>query len=98
MSGGGIVTRRYRITGRVQGVFFRASTRSQAMALDMTGYAINLADGSVEVLATGTGTAHRSLHDWLQQGPEAAIVDAVTVETVSAAETAEFALTGFRTG
>ncbi len=92
------VTRRYRVTGRVQGVFFRASTRAQALSLEMVGHAINLADGSVEVLATGTEMAHRQLHAWLQRGPEAAIVDSVTVESISAPAVAKPAPAGFTTG
>ena len=94
----GAVTRRYRVTGRVQGVFFRASTRKQALALDMTGHAINLADASVEVLATGSETAHRQLHAWLQQGPEAAIVESVIVEMTTAPAVADPAPAGFTTG
>ena len=46
---------RFCITGKVQGVFFRASTRKQALRLGLRGYAKNLADGSVEVLAVGKG-------------------------------------------
>ena len=87
------VTRRYRITGRVQGVFFRASTQARAQALGISGYAVNLADGSVEVLATGTEVAHRQLHAWLQRGPDAADVVSVTAVPV-----ADAAPTGFSTG
>ncbi len=90
---GPVITRRYRVTGRVQGVFFRASTREQARALDMSGHAINLADGSVEVLATGNEAAHRQLRAWLQHGPEAA-----AVASVRAVAVADPAPAGFTTG
>ena len=46
-------TARFLISGRVQGVFFRASTREQALALGLSGVARNLADGRVEVIACG---------------------------------------------
>ena len=66
--------------GRVQGVFFRASTRSEALRLGLTGYAKNLPDGSVEVLACGADPALDELERWLHAGPPAARVDAVTRE------------------
>lgn len=66
--------RRCRVTGRVQGVFFRATTREQARRLGLTGYARNLPDGSVEVLACGEGPALQALQDWLRQGPPLAEV------------------------
>ena len=70
--------RRYRVTGRVQGVFFRASTRTAALDLGLCGYAKNLDDGSVEVLACGSAAALDALDEWLQQGPPTAQVDSVT--------------------
>lgn len=69
---------RFCITGKVQGVFFRASTREQALRLGLRGYAKNLADGSVEVLAVGKGDAIDALEQWLRAGPPNARVDAVT--------------------
>jgi len=69
--------RLFSIKGRVQGVFFRDSTRRVAEALDITGYAINLADGNVEVLACGERDAIDKLAAWLQDGPQMARVDAV---------------------
>ena len=65
------------MTGRVQGVFFRASTRSVAEPLSIHGLAINLADGSVEVRACGDDAAIDQLVDWLHQGPRNASVTAV---------------------
>lgn len=65
---------RCHVAGRVQGVFFRASTREQARALGLTGYARNLPDGRVEVLACGEAQALQVLRDWLAVGPPAAVV------------------------
>jgi acylphosphatase len=71
-----------RVTGRVQGVWFRASTRQQAQPLGIRGYARNLPDGSVEVLACGEEAALRSLKAWLRRGPPMARVDDLTCQTV----------------
>jgi acylphosphatase len=69
--------RRFRITGRVQGVFFRDSTRQQACKLGLTGNARNMPDGSVEVVACGSEDALLRLEDWLQSGPPMASVASV---------------------
>jgi acylphosphatase len=68
------VCRKFKISGRVQGVFFRASTRDVAVPLSLKGHAINLPDGSVEVRACGDDDAIEKLREWLQQGPRNAIV------------------------
>lgn len=68
---------RFVITGKVQGVFFRAGTREQALALGLRGHARNMDDGSVEVLAAGDAAAIDRLHAWLRRGPPLARVDAV---------------------
>ena len=49
---------RFLVEGRVQGVFFRASTREQALGLGLRGHAVNLDDGTVEVLAVGDAAVH----------------------------------------
>ena len=67
----------FRVSGKVQGVFYRASTREQAMALGLTGYAKNLPDGAVEVLACGDAEAVAALERWLWEGPPAARVEEV---------------------
>lgn len=67
------------VSGKVQGVFFRASTRQQALQLGIHGYAKNLSDGRVEVLAIGDTEAVSRLERWLWQGPPAARVDVVLV-------------------
>lgn len=69
--------RLFRVTGHVQGVFFRASTQTAARDLGLSGYAKNLDDGSVEVLACGSVAALDALGDWLREGPPMARVDSV---------------------
>jgi len=71
---------RCRVSGRVQGVFYRASTRERALALGLRGYARNLPDGSVEVLACGPEAAVRELEAWLWEGPPLARVTQVRCE------------------
>jgi acylphosphatase len=78
----GWIARRCHVSGRVQGVYFRASTRDRANELGVTGYARNLADGRVEVLACGAPSAVQQLCDWLWHGPPAARVDEVATEEV----------------
>ena len=68
---------RFIVSGRVQGVFFRASTRTEALRLGLNGYARNVADGSVEVLASGDAAALDELQRWLHVGPPAARVASV---------------------
>jgi acylphosphatase len=68
---------RFLISGKVQGVWFRASTRDQALRLGLRGCASNLADGRVEVLAVGDAEGIEHLANWLQHGPPLARVDVV---------------------
>jgi acylphosphatase len=81
------------VSGRVQGVFYRASAREQALVLGLAGHAKNLSDGCVEVLASGSADALEVLERWLWQGPAAAQVEAVSRE-----EMPEQVLRGFRIG
>ena len=69
--------RQFKVTGRVQGVFFRVSTRDVAVPLNLNGYAINLPDGSVEVRACGDDVAITDLVDWLHKGPPHSEVESV---------------------
>ena len=68
---------RFLVSGKVQGVFFRASTREQALKLGLRGHAKNLADGRVEVLAEGDAAALDALERWLHVGPPMARVESV---------------------
>lgn len=70
------------VSGRVQGVYYRASTRRRAQELGLAGWVRNLPDGRVEVLATGAEHALRELQDWLWQGPPHAQVTDVHCERV----------------
>lgn len=57
------------VSGKVQGVWFRASTQHQAQSLGISGHAVNLVDGRVEVLACGSAASLAALEAWLWQGP-----------------------------
>ena len=74
-----------RVRGRVQGVWFRASTAERASGLGLHGRAENLPDGSVLVHAAGAAEAVSALVEWLHRGPPLARVDAVEVETIDPA-------------
>ena len=63
------------VRGRVQGVFFRASTQREARRLGLTGSVKNRADGGVEILAEGDEAVLREVVRWAQRGPSAARVD-----------------------
>ena len=75
--------RRCLIEGRVQGVFFRASTRAQALRLSITGWAKNLVDGRVEVVMFGEPQHLEQLQQWLQHGPPLARITHVACEPCS---------------
>ncbi len=90
------VARRCLVSGRVQGVYYRASARERARAAGVTGHARNLADGRVEVLACGDEAAVQAFIEWLWIGPAAAKVSDVLIEEL-ALETFE-PPADFRTG
>jgi len=71
---------RFYVSGRVQGVFFRASTRERAQALGLAGEVRNLPDGRVAVTACGPPVALASLQQWLREGPPQAVVSDVLRE------------------
>jgi len=76
---------RARVCGRVQGVWFRASTAERAAALGLRGRAENMPDGSVLVQVAGASAAVEALVEWLHRGPPLARVDAVEVEAIEPA-------------
>lgn len=82
--------RKFRVTGRVQGVFFRASTQTAARDLGVSGSAVNLPDGSVEVFACGGKAELDELARWLRNGPPMAQVAAVESETLAYRELDDF--------
>ena len=71
------VARHITVTGRVQGVFFRAWMRDQATGLGVTGWVRNCPDGRVDAHIEGEETAVRQLIERLHEGPPAAQVDDV---------------------
>jgi acylphosphatase len=79
------------VSGYVQGVFFRSSTRDEARRLGMTGWVRNLPDGRVEVMASGTESQLQALQQWLRRGPPGA-----RVENVSCTPAPEQAFEGFQ--
>jgi acylphosphatase len=76
------VARRCLVSGRVQGVYYRASAQQRARAAGIAGHARNLDDGRVEVLVCGDEGLVREFIDWLWIGPSAAKVTQVTVEVI----------------
>lgn len=68
------------VTGRVQGVWFRAATRDKAKQLGVNGYVWNLASGAVEFVAEGDDSEVDRLLQWARQGPPLARVDEMDVE------------------
>lgn len=74
------------VRGRVQGVFFRESTKQYALNLDLRGWVRNCSDGSVELIATGDPDNVSALLEWLPSGPVMARVDGLTIEELSNSE------------
>lgn len=73
----GLIRRRIRVHGRVQGVWFRESARRHAIALDVAGWIRNVPDGSVEAMAEGQRASVEAFVAWCGEGPAGARVDAV---------------------
>ena len=76
------IGRHVRVTGRVQGVFFRAWTRDQAREVGVSGWVRNCADGSVEAHFEGDRTAVEKLIELMREGPPSARVEGVEVTQV----------------
>lgn len=74
---------RFLVSGRVQGVSFRASTQARGRALGLTGWVRNLPDGRVEIQAGGDPEAMLAFEHWLGQGPELARVTALEVDDLA---------------
>ncbi|TAN47763.1 MAG: acylphosphatase [Methylococcaceae bacterium] len=73
------------VSGRVQGVCYRATACEQAQSRSLTGWVKNLADGRVEIVAEGNANAVAAFLDWCRRGPSHARVDNLEVldETAS---------------
>jgi len=76
-----MICRRCIVTGKVQGVWFRETTRRRGLELGLSGSAVNLRDGSVEVIVQGRAEDVESLCDWLRQGPPTARVQSVRCQS-----------------
>ena len=86
-----VIRRRVLVRGRVQGVWFRDSCRTEAQRLRVNGWARNLEDGRVEVVIEGDDVAVADLERWCHQGPPRAVVTEVLAFTEPVV-----GLTGFR--
>ena len=73
------IHRKALISGKVQGVWYRASTQQQAQAMGLTGWVRNLPTGEVELAVEGPAAAVENLLVWCQSGPPQARVDSVQV-------------------
>jgi len=82
--------RRCYVSGKVQGVFYRASTKNKAEQLGISGYAKNLPDSRVEVIACGTSKALTEFIGWLWQGPPHAQVVDIDCKAYSRANQPDF--------
>jgi len=82
--------RHFVVTGRVQGVFYRASTQEAASRLGLVGWVRNCDDGSVELLACGEEATLKQLEQWLWRGPKFSQVSAVEVNVVASDSGAGF--------
>jgi acylphosphatase len=81
-----MICRRSFVSGRVQGVFYRATCVRKAESLGLTGYARNLPDGRVEVLACGEAATVEQFIAWLWEGSPASKVTAVETSEADAGE------------
>jgi acylphosphatase len=81
-----MICRRSFVSGRVQGVFYRATCCTKGVSMGLTGYARNLADGRVEVMACGEDAAVNEFVAWLWTGSPASRVSDVATEHADPAE------------
>ncbi len=68
------------VSGKVQGVYYRQSTKEKAIALNLTGSVMNKKNGDVEIIATGIKDKLEELVDWCRQGPSNAVVKNIIVK------------------
>lgn len=78
-----IVRKRIRVSGRVQGVYYRARTRDEALALNLTGFVMNEPTGTVYMEVEGELPDVEKLIVWARQGPALAQVDHLDMEEMS---------------
>ena len=80
------------VSGRVQGVWYRATTQQKAIDLGLKGWVRNVSDGRVELIACGDEQQIRQLQAWLWQGPTHAKVDEVIVKEIAWVDFADFSV------
>lgn len=80
------------VSGRVQGVYFRASSQQKAIDYGLSGYAKNLADGDVELMLCGEEKNVEKMLVWLKNGPETAEVTQMQQKKVAWQEHSFFAI------
>ncbi|NVK84817.1 MAG: acylphosphatase [Cytophagia bacterium] len=80
------------VNGKVQGVFYRASTREKVIELGLSGWCMNLPNGDVQIHAEGEREALNSLLMWCKVGPPRAIVDSVDFKEVEFQAYSEFSI------
>jgi acylphosphatase len=85
-------SKRFLISGRVQGVSFRAYTKFEAQKLGLTGWVRNLSNGDVEALACGEASAVDRLQEWLHRGPPLAKVLHVQSEATEEPQSTGFTI------
>lgn len=78
------------VSGKVQGVFYRDTTRKKALSLGITGHAINLTNGNVEVLMCGSETQLDTMEDFLWQGSSWSEVTGVQCQDVAISAPLQF--------
>jgi acylphosphatase len=83
------------VTGKVQGVYYRQSTKEKAVALGLNGEVSNRADGSVCIVATGSTPQLDQLVAWCRQGPPRARVEEVVVTPIDLKEFKGFSIVRF---
>ena len=84
--------RHFFVSGRVQGVFYRATTEAKARELGLTGWVRNRSDGRVELIACGSEDQLAALERWLWDGPAHAKVSDVAVTDVAAQAFSQFSI------
>lgn len=87
----GIVRYQLRLSGRVQGVGYRAATQRQAQRLGLTGWVKNHPDGAVEIVVEGESVLLNQFVEWVWQGPRFAEVKHITqTESIASGEYIQF--------
>ena len=78
------------VRGKVQGVYYRASTQKKALEIGLVGYVMNMPDGTVFLIAQGEESALNHLKEWCQKGPVMAKILSITSKEVEVSELRNF--------